>query len=125
MTQENNRHAFLANQDGYMRKMGLDETQRKLVLEQDWFGLQAAGCNQYALVKRAGALGVSLMQEGALIRGESSLRRQGVTAANNRAKPATPPSLSDTDMPKIIGGIGTSHAPSMARAFDWRPTPNP
>jgi len=71
MTQASNRQAFLADQEGYMRRLGLDEARIKLVLDQDWFGLQAAGANQYALVKLAGTLGVSLLQEGAKIRGES------------------------------------------------------
>ncbi|MBN9476906.1 MAG: protocatechuate 3,4-dioxygenase [Burkholderiales bacterium] len=71
MTQAANRQAFLADQEGYMRRLGLDDMRIGLVLEQDWFGLQAAGANQYALVKLAGTLGVSLLQEGAKIRGES------------------------------------------------------
>lgn len=54
-----------------MRGLGLDDAHIELVLKQDWFGLQAAGCNQYALVKLAGTLGVSLIQEGAAIRGET------------------------------------------------------
>lgn len=71
MTQAANRQAFLADQEGYMRRLGLNDTHIGLVLDQDWFGLQAAGANQYALVKLAGTLGVSLLQEGAKIRGES------------------------------------------------------
>ncbi|MPS27214.1 protocatechuate 3,4-dioxygenase [Pigmentiphaga sp.] len=71
MTQAANRQAFLADQEGYMRRLGLDDAHIRLVLDQDWFGLQAAGANQYALVKLAGTLGVSLLQEGAKIRGES------------------------------------------------------
>ena len=71
MTQAANRQEFLADQQGYMRKQGLDSEQIRLVLEQDWYGLQVAGCNQYALVKLAGTLGVSLIQMGAKIRGET------------------------------------------------------
>lgn len=71
MTKEENRRAFLADQEGHMRDLGLSNEQIRLVLEQDWYGLQAAGCNQYALVKLAGTLGVSLLQEGAKLRGES------------------------------------------------------
>lgn len=66
-----NRAAFLADEVGYMNRLGLDAGQQRLVRERDWVGLQAAGGNQYALVKLAGALGVSLIQEGAILRGQS------------------------------------------------------
>lgn len=71
MRDAGNRAAFLADESGYMKRFGLDEAQQRLVRERDWTGLQAAGGNQYALVKLAGVLGVSLIQEGAILRGQS------------------------------------------------------
>jgi len=66
-----NREAFLANEAAYMAKMGLSSQEQALVTRRDWLGLQAAGANQYALVKLCGTVGVSLVREGAAIRGES------------------------------------------------------
>ncbi|MFC6284637.1 MULTISPECIES: protocatechuate 3,4-dioxygenase [Polaromonas] len=66
-----NRAAFVADEAGYMRGMGLSESQQALVRRRDWFGLQEAGANQYALVKLAGTVGVTLIQEGAVLRDES------------------------------------------------------
>ena len=45
--------------------------EQDLVLKRDWYGLQVAGGNQYALVKLGGALGINLVQQGAQMRGET------------------------------------------------------
>lgn len=71
MRDPDNRAAYLANEIGYMARFDLDARERALVTRRDWLGLQAAGGNQYALVKLAGTLGVSLLRQGASLRGES------------------------------------------------------
>ena len=71
MRDADNRSAFLADEIGYMLRFDLNERERSLVLARDWFGLQEAGGNQYALVKLGAALGVNLVQQGASLRGES------------------------------------------------------
>lgn len=71
MRHADNRAAFLADERGYMTRLGLSEAEQALVLARDWYGLQAAGGNQYALVKLGGALGVNLLAQGAGMRGET------------------------------------------------------
>src|SRR5256885_8299960 len=71
MRHPENRKAFLADERGYMTGLGLTAREQELVLRRDWYGLQAAGGNQYALVKLGGALGINLVQQGAQIRGET------------------------------------------------------
>jgi protocatechuate 4,5-dioxygenase alpha subunit len=71
MRHAENREAFLADEHGYMTKLGLTEQEQELVLKRDWYGLQAAGGNQYALVKLGGALGINLVQQGAQMRGQT------------------------------------------------------
>ena len=71
MRHPENRAAFLADERGYMAKLGLTVQEQELVLRRDWYGLQAAGGNQYALVKLGGALGINLVQQGAQMRGET------------------------------------------------------
>ena len=71
MRHPENRKAFLADERAYMTKLGLTAEEQELVLRRDWYGLQAAGGNQYALVKLGGALGITLVQQGAQMRGET------------------------------------------------------
>ncbi|HEY6822595.1 MAG TPA: protocatechuate 3,4-dioxygenase [Burkholderiales bacterium] len=71
MRHHENRAAFLADERLYMTKLGLTADEQELVLRRDWYGLQAAGGNQYALVKLGGALGINLVQQGAQMRGET------------------------------------------------------
>ena len=66
-----NRAAFLADETGYMTRMGLTPEEQALISRRDWYGLQVAGGNQYALVKLGGALGINLVEQGAQMRGES------------------------------------------------------
>ena len=66
-----NREAFLADEVAYMTRLGLTPEEQRLVLARDWYGMQVAGGNQYALVKLGGAMGINLAQQGAQMRGES------------------------------------------------------
>lgn len=60
-----NREAFLADEDAYCRKYGLNEAQREAVRQRDVLALIAAGGNIYYLAKFAGILGLSVQDVGA------------------------------------------------------------
>ena len=71
LTDPNNRETFLADEDAYCRQYGLSEHERQLIADRDWNGLVAAGGNIYVFLKIALALGISLIEVGAEMRGES------------------------------------------------------
>ena len=71
LTDPAKRAAFLADEVGTMRALGLDAREIALVQARDWRGLIAAGGNIYVMLKIAGALGVHLGKMGAQMRGIS------------------------------------------------------
>jgi protocatechuate 4,5-dioxygenase alpha chain len=81
-----NRAAFKADMDGYMKAQGLTDAERALVLNQDWLGLVASGASIYTLVKLTGSMGSNLLLAGLKMRGEdmaafrASRAEQGVAA---------------------------------------------
>ena len=66
-----NRAAFEADEEGYMRRFGLGEAQARAIRERDVLGLLAAGGNVYYLAKLAGILGLDVQDLGALQTGMS------------------------------------------------------
>ena len=66
-----NRAAFLADEPGYMRTIGLDDAAIALVGARDWAGLLQAGGNIYLMLKIAATVGQTLLQMGAQTRGQS------------------------------------------------------
>ena len=60
-----NRQAFKADEDAYIRRYGLNETQAREIRERDVLGLIAAGGNVYYLAKFAGILGLDVQDLGA------------------------------------------------------------
>jgi len=66
-----NRDAFKADEEGYMKKYSLSESERQLVRSRDFKGLIEAGTNIYALLKIGSATGHSLYRMGAQMRGET------------------------------------------------------
>ena len=60
-----NRAAFLADEEGYCRKFGLDEAQRRAVARRDVAAMIAAGGNVYYLAKLAGIFGLGVQDIGA------------------------------------------------------------
>jgi protocatechuate 4,5-dioxygenase, alpha chain len=66
-----NRARFKADEEGYMRTLGLDEAERALVRARDWLGMVAHGGNMYALIKIARALGIHQSRVGVQMRGET------------------------------------------------------
>jgi protocatechuate 4,5-dioxygenase alpha chain len=65
LTDPANRAAFVADEDGYMRRLGLTDAERAIVLERDWKAMIEAGGNIYLIIKIAGAIGVPLYAVGA------------------------------------------------------------
>lgn len=66
-----NRKAFKADEEGYMKAYGLNETQARAIRERNVLGLIAAGGNVYYLAKFAGILGLDVQDLGALQTGMS------------------------------------------------------
>jgi protocatechuate 4,5-dioxygenase alpha chain len=66
-----NRAAFKADEEGYMRRYGLNEEQARAIRERDVLGLLAAGGNIYYLAKFAGILQLDVQDLGALQTGMS------------------------------------------------------
>ena len=60
-----NRADFQADEEGYMRRYGLDAEQARAIRERDVLGLLAAGGNVYYLAKFAGILGLDVQDLGA------------------------------------------------------------
>ena len=65
------RAAFLADPDGYMRQHGVGPAHREAVHQRDWLELTRLGGNLFFFLKLAAALGVGLYTVGAQMRGES------------------------------------------------------
>jgi protocatechuate 4,5-dioxygenase alpha subunit len=65
------RAAFLSDESAYMQAMGLTAEEQEMVRRRDWAGMIRHGGNIYIILKVAGALGVTLLQMGAQMRGES------------------------------------------------------
>jgi protocatechuate 4,5-dioxygenase alpha chain len=60
-----NRAAFLADEDGYCARYGLDEEQRAAIQHRNVLELIAAGGNIYYLAKFAGIFGLNVQDVGA------------------------------------------------------------
>lgn len=60
-----NRAAFLRDEEGYCRKFGLNDEQRKAVKDRNVLALIAAGGNIYYLAKLAGIFGLNVQDIGA------------------------------------------------------------
>ena len=61
-----NRDAFKVDEEGYMRRYGLNEQQAEAIRTRNVLGLLAAGGNVYYLAKFAGILGLDVQDLGAL-----------------------------------------------------------
>lgn len=60
-----NRAAFLADEEGYMRRFGLGEEQAEAVRNRDVLAMIRAGGNVYYLAKLAGIFGLNVQDIGA------------------------------------------------------------
>jgi protocatechuate 4,5-dioxygenase alpha subunit len=70
LTRKENREQFLADEEGYMERLGLTAEERGLVRRRDWAAIIENGGNIYLTLKIAATLGQNLLQMGAQMRGE-------------------------------------------------------
>ena len=80
-----NRTAFCADEAGYMRGMDLSAQEMDMVARRDWGAMIRHGGNIYLILKVAGALGISLLEMGAQMRGET-LEQFNATRPGTRAQ---------------------------------------
>ncbi|MGZ8282263.1 MAG: protocatechuate 4,5-dioxygenase subunit alpha [Allosphingosinicella sp.] len=73
-----NRAAFLADEQGYCRRFGLDDAQCQAVAGRDVLAMIAAGGNVYYLAKLAGIFGLNVQDLGA--------QQTGMTVEQFRSK---------------------------------------
>jgi protocatechuate 4,5-dioxygenase alpha chain len=78
-----NREAFRADEEGYLRRYGLDEAQARAIRARDVLGLLAAGGNVYYLAKFAGILGLDVQDLGAAQTGMSKADFQAMLVRAN------------------------------------------
>ena len=71
LSQANEREAYKADEEGFMARFGLTETEADLVRARDFGGLLEAGGNIYFLLKLGVVTGNGLYAMGATMRGES------------------------------------------------------
>ena len=62
---EANRRAFVADEDAYCARFGLNEQQREAIRQRNVLALLAAGGNAYYLAKFAGIFGLDMQDIGA------------------------------------------------------------
>ena len=65
------REAFKRDEEAFMERFSLNETEKDLIRRRDFKGLIEAGMNIYAMLKIGSATGNSLYRMGAQMRGES------------------------------------------------------
>ena len=66
-----NREAFKRDEEAYMARFGLTDSEKELVRKRDFAGLIHAGLNIYFMLKLGSVTGNSLYRMGAQMRGES------------------------------------------------------
>jgi protocatechuate 4,5-dioxygenase alpha chain len=67
-----NRDAFVADEEAYMEKYGLNDEQKAAIRARDVLGLIDAGGNIYYLAKFAGIFGLSVQDVGGLQTGKTT-----------------------------------------------------
>ena len=77
-----NRAEFLADESAYCDRFGLSDHERDLVLQRDWPGMIEAGGNVYVFLKIGATIGVSLLEVGASMRGETVEQFMATRPAN-------------------------------------------
>lgn len=71
LSKAENRATYKADEEAYLAKFGLTESEKALVRARDFSGLLEAGCNIYYLLKLGVVTGNGLYHMGAKMRGES------------------------------------------------------
>ena len=81
--QRENREAFLADEDAYCERYGLDEEQRDAIRRRNVLDLIAAGGNIYYLAKFAGMFGLDVQDVGAQ---QTGMSKEDFQEKLNRAR---------------------------------------
>ncbi|MEN9888236.1 MAG: hypothetical protein RL559_273 [Pseudomonadota bacterium] len=71
VSQRENRQRFLDDEEAEMARWALSEPERDLLRRRDYAGLLACGVNIYAIAKSGYVFGATLVDIGALLRGET------------------------------------------------------
>jgi protocatechuate 4,5-dioxygenase alpha subunit len=79
-----NREAFRADPQSYCQRYAIGDRGRRLLMDRDWQGLVDAGVTVYLLTKLGAALGVSLLEMGAAMRGMSNDEFQRFIGEQNK-----------------------------------------
>jgi len=79
-----NREAVRTDPEAYYRRYAIDARGMHLLLNRDWQGLVDAGVTVYLLTKLGAALGVSLVEMGAAMRGMSDAEFRRFIEEQNR-----------------------------------------
>ncbi|MDH5340082.1 MAG: protocatechuate 4,5-dioxygenase subunit alpha [Rubrivivax sp.] len=79
-----NRDAFVADEDAYCARFGLDPQQREAIRQRDVLGLIAAGGNAYYLAKFAGIFELDMQDIGAMQTGMTKEQFKAKLAAAAR-----------------------------------------
>jgi protocatechuate 4,5-dioxygenase alpha subunit len=83
-----NREAIRADPQAYFARYAIGERGMDLLMNRDWQGLVDTGVTVYLLTKLGAALGVSLLQMGAAMRGMSDEEfRRFIEEQNKRNRP--------------------------------------
>jgi protocatechuate 4,5-dioxygenase alpha subunit len=83
-----NREAIRTDPQAYYRRYAIGEHELGLLINRDWQGLVDAGVTVYLLTKLGAALGVSLLEMGAAMRGMSNEEfRRFIGEQNKRNRP--------------------------------------
>jgi protocatechuate 4,5-dioxygenase alpha subunit len=83
-----NREALRADPQAYYRRYAIGDRAMGLLMDRDWQGLVDAGVSVYLLTKLGAALGVSLLEMGAAMRGMSNEEfRRFIEEQNRRNRP--------------------------------------
>ena len=101
-----NRAEFLENEEAYCNKFGLSEEQRAAVKGRDVLRMIEAGGNVYYLAKLAGIFGLNVQDIGA--------QQTHTTVDEFKAETRCGREMT---MARIIGGIATTHVPSIGKAI--------
>jgi len=66
-----NREAYLEDCEAYLNRYPLTDVEKQLIRDGDWGGIIDAGASVYTLTKIGATIGVSLLEMGAQMRGQS------------------------------------------------------
>jgi protocatechuate 4,5-dioxygenase alpha chain len=114
LSQPANREAFKQDESAYLDRFGLDPEEKAAVMSRNWREMVRLGGNLFFILK------ISAVDPCAHHRDRGASSRDGSRRLLAR------PLREEIAMAKLIGGLGTSHVPSIGAAIDkgLRDTPD-